>query len=219
MRSLKLSALAVVPMMLLASCAGNPFAKAPPPPTTTLEWRDAVKAVPLPATRKDFAKKFPKEVPVKTGEAFAAFSFAHSSEPQDYEFYTLNHDARLMLQVGYKQKPIVVEDKRARAAANVSAAAALVTPPAPDAPESILAGVVADGTTATVPDPSLDPLVITMDGVKRLKVTPLPEDNIVSAQIVLKKEIRFLGISTQSEVAAEKAASASAPKPKKTVRR
>jgi hypothetical protein len=109
----------------------------------------------------------------------------------------------------------VVEDKEARATAKVSAAAALVTP-APDAPESIVAGVVADGTTSAVPDSSLDPLVITMDGVKRLKVTPLPEDNIVSAQIVLKKEIRFLGISTQSELAAAKTEAAA--KKKKPVR-
>ncbi|MEZ0274122.1 MAG: hypothetical protein ACAH88_04405 [Roseimicrobium sp.] len=195
MRSLALSALAIAPMMLLASCAGNPFAKAPPPPTTTLEWRDAVKAVPLPATRKDFAKKFPKVVPVKTGEAFAAFAFAHSSEPQDYEFYTLNDDARLMLQVGYKQKPEVLEDKKAPAVAAAATAAAT--------PEAV----------------ALDPLVITMDGVKRLKITPLPEDSIVSAQIVLKKEIRFLGISTQSELAEAKAASTAKPKPKKAVRR
>jgi hypothetical protein len=201
---------------MLASCANNPFSKSPPPPETTQGWRQAVVDVPLPATRRDFAKKFPKVVPVKTGEALAAFSFAHSSDPQDYEFYTLNSDARLMLQVAYKQKPAVVEDKEARAAANVSAAAALVTP-APDTPESIVAGVVADGTTTTAPDPSLDPLVITMDGVKRLKVTPLPEDNIVSAQIVLKKEIRFLGISTQSELAAAKTEAAA--KRKKPVRK
>ncbi|RBP45956.1 hypothetical protein DES53_102340 [Roseimicrobium gellanilyticum] len=211
MRSLLPSLLTVPAVLMLASCANNPFAKSPPPPETTQGWRQAVVDVPLPATRKDFAKKFPKVVPVKTGEAFATFSFSHSSEPQDYEFYILNHDARLMLQVGYKQKPVVVEDKRARAAANVSAAADLVTP-APDVPESIVAGVVADGTTAAAPDPSLDPLVITMDGVKRLKVTPLPEDSIVSAQIVLKKEIRFLGISTQSEVAAEKTEAAARKK-------
>jgi hypothetical protein len=99
----------------------------------------------------------------------------------------------------------------------VSAEAALLSPPpAPEAPQSILAGVVTDGTTATAPDPSLDPLVITMDGVKRLKITPLPEDKIVSAQIVLKKEIRFLGISTQSELAAEKMEAAA--KKKKPVR-
>ncbi len=186
MRSLALSALAVATMMLLASCAGNPFAKSPPPPTTTLEWRDAVKAVPLPATRKDFAKKFPKVVPVKTGDAFAAFSFAHSSAPQEYEFYTLNDDARLMLQVNYQQKPETVEET-----------------PAP---------------VAATPEAALDPLVITMDGVKRLKTTPMPEDSIKSAQIVLKKEIRFLGISTQSELAEAKASSPKKPKSKKSSR-
>jgi hypothetical protein len=204
MRSLLPHFLAVPAVLFLASCASNPFAKSPPPPETTQGWRQAVVAVPLPTTRKEFAKKFPKEAPVKTGEAFAAFSFDHSSEPQTYEFYTLNDDARLMLQVDYQQKAVVVEDKRARAAARVSAAADLMNPRTPDAPQSILAGVVTDGTTPAKPDPSLDPLVITMDGVKRLKVTPLPEDKIVSAQIVLKKEIRFLGISTQSELAADK---------------
>ncbi|QIF03253.1 hypothetical protein [Roseimicrobium sp. ORNL1] len=213
MRSLLPHFLAVPAVLLLASCASNPFAKSPPPPETTQGWRQAVVDVPLPATRKDFAKKFPKEVPVKTGEAFAAFSFDHSSEPQSYEFYTLNDDARLMLQVDYQQKPVVVEDKRARAADRVSAAADLMNPRTPDAPQSILAGVVTDGTAPAAPDPALDPLVITMDGVKRLKVTPLPEDKIVSAQIVLKKEIRFLGISTQSELAAEKMGAAAKRKP------
>lgn len=118
-----------------------------------------------------------------------------------------------MLQVDYQQKPVVVEDKRARAADRVSAAADLMNPRTPDAPQSILAGVVTDGTAPAAPDPALDPLVITMDGVKRLKVTPLPEDKIVSAQIVLKKEIRFLGISTQSELAAEKMGAAAKRKP------
>lgn len=213
MRSLPPFLLAVPAVLMLASCANNPFAKSPPPPETTQGWRQAMVAVPLPTTRKDFARKFPKQVPVKTGEALAAFSFSHSSEPQNYEFYTLNSDARLMLQVGYKQKPEVVEDREARAAARVSAEAALVTRTVPDASQSLVASVVADGSPATaVPDPALDPLVITMDGVKRLKVTPLPEDTIVSAQIVLKKEIRFLGLSTQSELAAEKAK-------KKSVRR
>lgn len=195
MRSLLQSLMAVPVLLTLASCATNPFAKSPPPPETTQGWREAILAVPLPATRKAFAKKFPKEVPVKTGEAFAAFSFAHSSEPQDYEFYTLNSDARLMLQVRYQQKPVVVDNKRTPAAAAVTAAA-----------------------TAGPPEPAvLDPLVITMEGVKRLKVTPLPEDEIVSAQIVLKKEIRFLGISTQSELAAAKMEAAK--KKKRPVRR
>jgi hypothetical protein len=215
MRSLLPHFLALPAALLLASCANNPFAKSPPPPETTQGWRQAVVDVPLPTTRKEFAKKFPRQVPVKTGEAFAAFSFDHSSEPQSYEFYILNSDARLMLQVDYQQNPVVVEDKRERAAARVSAAADLMNPRTPDAPQSILAGVVTDGTMATAPDPSLDPLVITMDGVKRLKITPLPEDKIVSAQIVLKKEIRFLGISTQSELAAEKMEAAK----KKPVRR
>lgn len=189
MRSFPATLLAASITMLLASCATNPFAKAPPPPATTDGWREAVKAVPLPATRKEFAKKFPKVVPVKTGEAVAAFSFAHSSDPQAYEFYTLNEDARLMLQVGYQQKPEVVEDKKAPA---VAAAVA---------------------TAATPEEAALDPLVITMDGVKRLKPTPLPEDTIVSSQIVLKKEIRFLGISTQSELAAAKMEAAKRKKP------
>jgi hypothetical protein len=99
MRSLPPLLLAVPAALMLASCANNPFAKSPPPPETTQGWRQAVVDVPLPATRKDFARKFPKVVPVKAGEALAAFSFAHSSDPQNYEFYTLNSDARLMLQV------------------------------------------------------------------------------------------------------------------------
>jgi hypothetical protein len=98
-----------------------------------------------------------------------------------------------MLQVKYQQKPEVIEDKKAPAVAAAAATAAT--------PEAV----------------ELDPLVITMDGVKRLKITPLPEDSIESAQIVLKKEIRFLGISTQSELAEAKKESDT--KRKKPVRR
>ncbi len=160
--------------LLLASCSMMQPKAAPP--KTTDEWRTLARDLPLPQARSLAAKKLPKTVPLKTGEALAAFYFVHSSNPQNYEFYPLNDEALLMLQVGYKQEP-----------------------------EKL--GPAAPGGGTGELEPALD----AMDGVKQLKTTPTKEDLVVSAQIVLKKEIRFLGISSRSEQSLAEAAG----KPKK----
>lgn len=135
--------------LLLASC--SIVQPRPSAPKSNAAWQEILKDLELPLSRTEVARKLPKSVPLKKGEALAAFYFVHSSNPRNYEFYPLNDESLLMLQVGYKTEPIT--------------------------PEST-------GDTESV-----------MDGVKQLQTSPTKDDLIVSSQIVLRSEIRFLGIN------------------------
>lgn len=163
----------------LSSCASKskkPAAKKTiPRPTTPAAWRAKISAIKTPASRTDFGNCIHRSVPVKGGKFMAAYYFLHSSEPKDYEFYKLGDDAFLMLQVRYK------------------------TPAAPTNPV-----IEPKPVQVNSPPSPQETTFDTMEGVSPISPTPSKEDTIESAQLVLSKEIKFLGIPNLGGAPAKK---------------